>query len=161
MSGYSIEKSKKHVNELNEKTEKDKIEVENLEQGKNEIIDARTEIEGADISGEAKEKIAEVLGEEGERLSETAKDKSDEIGNTLKEFEEEIQHIQEANENTKAEEKKLRDRKAVLEHIKMGGTMDGAISEATEESARIEELNSEAIKGRKESEDLARRLSVI
>lgn len=161
MSGFSMERSKRRVSELKEKTEKDKIEVENLERGKSELLNARTEMEGADISEGAKEKIAEALNEQRERISEEAESKSDEIGNTLKEFEEEIERIQEVGENTKEEEKKLGDRRAVLEHIKMGGIMDKAIAELAEESARMEELNSEAIKGKKESEDLIRRLGNI
>lgn len=161
MSGFSIEKSKKHLDELKEKNLKDKIEVENLEHGRDEVVDARTEIEGADISEEAKEKVNEALSEQREQISNEAERTKETVGDTMKKFEEEIQSIQEANENAKEEEKKLRDRKAVLDHFKMGGIMDQAIAELAEESERTDELNNEALEGRKEAEDLLRQLDNI
>lgn len=161
MSGFSIEQSKQHIDELNVKVEKSKLQVENLEQERKQIIETRTEIEGADISEEAKKVIIKALNEQIERVSEEAGRKSDEIGDTLKEFEEEIQRIQEANENTGAETEKLEDRKAVLERIHRGRTMDTAIAELEKEGERIGGLNAEAINGRKETENLIRRLSAL
>lgn len=55
----------------------------------------------------------------------------------------------------------MRDRKAVLDHFKMGGIMDQAIAELAEEGERTDELNNEALEGRKEAEDLLRQLDNI
>ena len=157
MAGFSIEKSKQKITEVKRGVEEKKGRLEDLESAKQEALSVMTELSGANISEEAKEKSITVLKEELGEISEQGHEISDQLGEDLKEYETEIQEIQEVRDSNEKELKNVEDKKAILSEIKMGGLMDSAIQELQNEERQLSELNQAAIEARKESEDLAKR----
>ena len=155
MAGFSIEKSKQKITEVKRGVEEKKGKLEDLESAKQEALSVMTELSGANISEEAKEKSITVLKEELGEISEQGQEISDQLGEDLKEYETEIQEIQEVR--NEKELKNVEDKKSILSEIKMGGLMDSAIQELQNEERQLSELNQAAIEARKESEDLVKR----
>lgn len=161
MAGFSIEKSRKHLSELNKEVNKKKATVERLETSKDEVITARTEIEGSDISEESKEVIAKALEAKREQISEQGKEVGSELGQDLKEIEAEKQEIQEAQDSNKTQQKNLEARKAVLEKIGMGGLMEDAIGQLESEEKQLDSTMESAIELGKEAENTTRKADAL
>lgn len=157
MAGFSIEKSKQKITEVKRGVEEKKGKLEDLESAKQETLSVITELTGANISEEAKEKSITILNEELGEISEQGQEISDQLGEDLKEYETEIQEIQEVRESNEKELKNVEDKKKILSTVKMEGLMDSAIQELQNEERQLSELNQVAIEARKESEDLAKR----
>jgi len=161
MAGFSIEKSHKHLSELSKEVSSKKAMVEKLETAKAEVITARTEIEGSDISLESKEVAARVLEAKREQISEQGKEIGNELGQNLKEIETEKQDIQEAQESNKTQQKNLEAKNSILEKIGMGGMMDGVIGQLENEEKQLDSTMENAIELGKEAEDTTRKADAL
>lgn len=161
MAGFSIEKSKQKITDLKKEVGVKKEKLEDLESSKQEALSVMTELSGANISEEAKEKSSEALEAELKKISEQGQELSDQIGENTKEYETEIQEIQAVSDSNAEELKKVEDKKSLLSKINMGELMDSTIQELQNEETRLNELNQTAIDARKESEDLSKRASLL
>ena len=161
MAGFSIEKSKQKITDLKKEVGEKKGKLENLETSKKELLSTITELLGANISEEAKEKSREVLTSELGKVSDQGQELSDEIGEKTKEYETEVQEVQEVRESNAEKQKDLENKKAILSPLNMGKLMDSSIRELQNEEKQLEELNQMAIDARKEAEDLSKRASLL
>lgn len=161
MAGYSIEKSRKHLSELSKEVNQKKAMVEQLHTSKEEVITARTEIEGSGISEESKEVIVKNLEARREQISEQGRELGSEIGQDLKEIEDEKQDIQEAQDSNKTQQKNLEAKKSVLEKIGMGGILEGAIEQLQNEEKQLDGTMESAIEIGKEADDAARKADAL
>lgn len=161
MAGFSLEKSRKHIAELNQEVSAKKGAVEKLENAKAEINAIRTAIEGAGISEEYKETIVHELEARREQISEQGERIGDEVGKDLKEIEAEMQETQEAGDNNATQQKNLESKKSILEKFGMGGMLEGAISQLQNEGKQIEGYKENIIALRKEADDTARKADAL
>ena len=76
MAGFSIEKSKQKITELQKEVGEKKEEFQNLETSKQELLSAITELSGANISEETKQKSVEDLNAELRNVSEQGQELS-------------------------------------------------------------------------------------
>ena len=70
MAGFSIEKSKQKITDLQKEVGEKKEKLQNLETSKQELLSTITELSGANISEETKEKRIEALNAELSKVSE-------------------------------------------------------------------------------------------
>lgn len=161
MAGFSIEKSKQKITDLKKEVGEKQGKLENLETSKKELLSAITELLGANISEETKEKSREALTSELGKVSDQGQALSDEIGEKTKEYETEVQEIQEVSESNEEKQKSLENKKSILSRLNMGELMDSSIRELQNEEKQLEELNQTVIDARKEAEDLAKRASLL
>lgn len=156
MAGFSLEKSRNKISELKQEVNNKKGIVERLKESKEQVIAARAEIEGAGISEEYKEVIAKALEVKREQISEEGEKIGSEIGKDLKEIESEMQEVQEAGDSNATQQKSVESKKAILEKIGMGGMLDVAFDQLSNEGKQIEATKESIIELRKEAEDAAR-----
>ena len=156
MAGFSIEKSKQKITELQKEVGEKKEEFQNLETSKQELLSAITELSGANISEETKQKSVEDLNAELRNVSEQGQELSDEVGEKTKEYEAEMQEVQEVSESNAEKQESLRDKKSILTHFNMGELMDSSMRELENEEKQLGELKETIIEAREESENLAK-----
>ncbi len=161
MAGFSIEKSKQKITELQKEVGEKKEEFQNLETSKQELLSAITELSGANISEETKQKSVEDLNAELRNVSEQGQELSDEVGEKTKEYEAEMQEVQEVSESNAEKQESLRDKKSILTHFNMGELMDSSMRELENEEKQLGELKETIIEAREESENLAKRASLL
>ena len=161
MAGFSIEKSKQKITDLQKEVWEKKEKLQNLETSKQELLSTITELSGANISEETKEKSIEALNAELSKVSEQGQELSDEVGEKTKEYEAEMQEVQEVSESNAEKQEGLRDKKAILTHFNMGELMDSSMRELENEEKQLGELKETIIEAREESENLAKRASLL
>ncbi len=161
MAGFSIEKSKQKITELQKEVGEKKEEFQNLETSKQELLSAITELSGANISEETKQKSVEALNAELRNVSEQGQELSDEVGEKTKEYEAEMQEVQEVSESNAEKQESLRDKKSILTHFNMGELMDSSMRELENEEKQLGELKETIIEAREESENLAKSASLL
>jgi len=161
MAGFSIEKSKQKITELQKEVGEKKEEFQNLETSKQELLSAITELSGANISEETKQKSVEDLNAELRNVSEQGQELSDEVGEKTKEYEAEMQEVQEVSESNAEKQESLRDKKSILTHFNMGELMDSSMRELENEEKQLGELKETIIEAREESENLAKSASLL
>lgn len=161
MSVFSIEKSKKHIAELGKGVNEKKDKIEKLEVAKKEVVDARTAIEGADISQEYKKEIVRNLMEKREQISAQGKKIGNEIGKDLKNIETEVQEIQRASDANTVQQKNLESKKSVLEKVGMGKLMENAIGQLQNEGKQLESITENILELRKKTEDTTKRANSL
>ena len=161
MAGFSIEKSKQKITELQKEGGEKKEEFQNLETSKQELLSAITELSGANISEETKQKSVEDLNAELRNVSEQGQELSDEVGEKTKEYEAEMQEVQEVSESNAEKQESLRDKKSILTHFNMGELMDSSMRELENEEKQLGELKETIIEAREESENLAKSASLL
>ena len=161
MAGFSIEKSKQKITELQKEVGEKKEEFQNLETSKQELLSAITELSGANISEETKQKSVEDLNAELRNVSEQGQELSDEVGEKTKEYEAEMQEVQEGSESNAEKQESLRDKKSILTHFNMGELMDSSMRELENEEKQLGELKETIIEAREESENLAKSASLL
>lgn len=159
MANFNFEKAHSRTGELRQSVENKKGIVEKLETTKKQINDARTEIEGSDISEESKEVIIEAFNEKREEISEQADQLSDELGSDLKELEDVIQEVKESQDSNQDEQKRLEQKKSLLEKLGMGAVMQESIDILKRDDSQLEDLIHAVIDARKEAEEAASRAS--
>lgn len=158
MANFSLEKSRQKVSDKGQSIAAKKGQLEKLETGKQQALDARTEIESSDISEEAKEAIIESLNAKMEQIAEQGEELSDEVGDDLKELEDIKQEAQEAEDSAEDQEKKLEDRAAVVEKLRgLSGLFDGAIGQVETDARQIGEVKDSIIEQIKLGEELVTR----
>lgn len=161
MAGFSIEKSKQKITELQKEVGEKKEEFQNLETSKQELLSTITELSGANISEETKQKSVEDLNAELRNVSEQGQELSDEVGEKTKEYEAEMQEVQEVSESNAEKQESLRDKKSILTHFNMGELMDSSMRELENEEKQLGELKETIIEAREESENLAKSASLL
>ena len=161
MAGFSIEKSKQKITELQKEVGEKKEEFQNLETSKQELLSAITELSGANISEETKQKSVEDLNAELRNVSEQGQELSDEVGEKTKEYEAEMQEVPEVSESNAEKQESLRDKKSILTHFNMGELMDSSMRELENEEKQLGELKETIIEAREESENLAKSASLL
>lgn len=161
MAGFSIEKSKQKITDLQKEVGEKKEKLQNLETSKQELLSTITELSGANISEETKEKSTAALNLELSKVSDQGQKLSDEVGEKIKEYETEMQEVQEVSESNAEKQESLREKKTILTHFNMGELMDSSMRELENEEKQLGELKQTIIEAREESEDLAKRASLL
>lgn len=155
MAKFSLEKNHSRINELRQEVESKKEMAKKLETAKEELVTARSEIEGSEVSEETKEALAQSLELRREEVSEQAQEVGDEIGNDLSELEEMMQEVQSVEESNEAQQKSIENKMNILEKMGMGGMLENSLDILQNESGQIEELKNAIIEARKIAEEVA------
>lgn len=161
MTSFNLEKTGQKINETKRSIGMEKVQVENLTETKEQTLTAISELQGADISEEAKESAIGALNAKLEQVSEQGDKVSDELGEHLSELEDTKQEIQETIDSNQDQQKKLEQKKALLEKIGMGETMDKTLDILDNESNQLDNLLADTIEAMKEANEASMKAQML
>lgn len=161
MASFNIKETRGKTAEAGRKIEGMSAQMDTLKQKKNQLLEARTELEGAEIDEESKEMIREGLSSMMEQTQEDAESLSDKIGEQTEILEENMQETQEAEAETTRAKSSMEKKAAFLESLGIHGVLDGVQGKLESDLQSIEAVQAEIIEARKMGEDAQRIASTM
>lgn len=161
MANFNIKEVRGKMVEAGRKIEAMSAQMDTLKQKKEQLLEARTELEGANIDEESKELLREAVSSMIERTETEAENLSDQISEQTGILEEGMQETQEAEAETASTRSSMEKRASFLESIGAQGMLEGSIDKLTDDLESIEALKSEIIEMRKKGEDAQRIASTM
>ncbi len=153
MAGFNLKETRNKMAEASQKIESMSEQMDSLKQRKEQFLEARAVLEGADIDEETKELLREAVSSMIEQTESESESLSDEIGEQTEILEEGMQETQEAHSETARAKDSVEKKAAVLESLGVHGVLDGAENKLDSDIQNIEALQAEIIEARKKGED--------
>lgn len=161
MANFNIKETRGKTSEAGRKIEGMSAQMDTLKQKKDQLLEARTELEGADIDEESKELMREGLSSMIEQTEDDAGSLSDQIGEQTAILEESMQEAQEAGDETARAKSSMEKKAAFLESLGIHGVLDGVQGKLESDLQSIEAVQAEIIEARKMGEDAQRIASTM
>ena len=162
MANFNIKETRKKTSEAGGQIEAMSAQMDTLKQKKDQLLDARTELEGADgIDEESKELMREGLSSLIEQTQNDAETLSDKIGEKTAILENSMQEVQEAEAETAGVKSSIEKKTAFLERLGIHGVFDGIQEKLESDRQGLEAAEAEIIEARKMGEDAQRIASTI
>ena len=158
MGKINIEASKGKVTDIKGNIDSKQKELKDLEQRKQDIMDAHNDIDAANIDEKTQKLVFEALADARQEISERGEKLSNELDGDSSMLEEMAQEVDESKGDTEAERAKLEQKKALLDKIGLGASLEGGISEMDENITQLEELRQSISETSKEVRDLQTQL---
>ncbi|MBP3885998.1 MAG: hypothetical protein J6D54_13815 [Olsenella sp.] len=158
---YSIKETRGKISDIKGRLEDKRAETEKLEENRQALLDAGTDVQGSDIDEDAQQTIMDLINQALEDNSDKAQEVSDEIGQDLSELEGMQQDTQQSLESNQQERGKVEQKKSLLDRVGLGGSLDGALGEFDDNRADLEDVRQELTDTSQEADELVRRLGVI
>lgn len=162
MSKFNIKETRGKTGEAGRKIEGMSAQMDTLKQKKDQLLEARTELEGAaDIDEESKELMREGLSSMIEQTQDDAGELSDKIGEQTAILEESMQETQAASDEAAKIQSSMEKKAAFLESLGIHGALDGIHGKLEADLQSIEAVQAEIIEARKMGEDAQRIASTM
>ena len=161
MGNFSLDRSKGKVSDIKQNIENKKGELAQLEENKQKLLDAGTDIQGADIDENVQNQIMQEINRALEDNAEKGKELSDEMNEDAKDLEDLKQEAQASMESNKTEREKLQEKQSVLDKIGLGGSLDDALTELDDNMGDLTEFQESLIETERDMDETAKRLSMI
>lgn len=143
---YDTNKNKGQIQEIKSTLETKEGEVSQLEQQKQELLGAITELSGLTLDEKTKQIVNDSLKQALEKNKEKGTELSDQIGESLKTLEMIKQDTQESMKSASQEKSSIEQKKKMLERFGIGGVLESATSELNQNIKELEEINDDSIK---------------
>ena len=140
---YDTNKNKGQIQEIKSTLETKEGEVSQLEQQKQELLGAITELSGLTLDEKTKQIVNDSLKQALEKNKEKGTELSDQIGESLKTLE---MNTQESMKSASQEKSSIEQKKKMLERFGIGGVLESATSELNQNIKELEEINDDSIK---------------
>lgn len=161
MGNFSLDRSKGKVSDIKQNIENKKGELAQLEENKQKLLDAGTDIQGADIDENVQNQIMQEINRALEDNAEKGKELSDEMNEDAKDLEDLKQETQASMESNKTEREKLQEKQSVLDKIGLGGSLDDALTELDDNMGDLTEFQESLIETERDMDETAKRLSML
>ena len=161
MGNFSLDRSKGKVSDIKQNIENKKGELAQLEENKQKLLDAGTDIQGADIDENVQNQIMQEINRALEDNAEKGKELSDEMNEDAKDLEDLKQEAQASMESNKTEREKLQEKQSVLDKIGLGGSLDDALTELDDNMGDLTEFQESLIETERDMDETAKRLSML
>ncbi len=161
MANFNIKETRGKVVEAGRRTEAMSAQMDTLKQKKDKLLEARMELESADIDEESKKLLREAVSSMIEQTKADTESLSDQISEQTRILEESMQETQEAESETTDVKDTMEKRAAFLEEIGVHGVLEGVKGKLVSDIQNIEALKEEIIKMRKIGEDAQRVASIM
>lgn len=158
---FNIENTKNVVSDIKGNIDTKKKELSDLEKVKEELLEAGTEIQGANIGEKAVEVAMDGINRELEANAEKGKELSDEMKGDLDMLEEKKQETQDAISENADLKTKLEKKQQLLDKIGMGANLDSEISELDDNAMNLDSLNQSLIDAQKELTNVSYKLGSL
>lgn len=140
MAKFNIESTKSKVKDIQGNIDSKKTEMNNLEQRKQEIMDAHNEVDNSNMDERTQKVVFEGLAEERQKVSEKAEGLSKELDGDVSMLEEMAQEVDETTSDTEAQKQKLEQLKSSLDLVGLGSGVEAGISEVNDSLANLQDL---------------------
>lgn len=158
---FNLERNKGKVDEIKQNIEAKKGELAKLEENKEKLMDAGTDIQGSEIDEEVQETIMEQINRALEENAEKGTELSGEMDSDARQLDELKQETSESISSNDEQKSKLEQKKALLDRFGLGGSLEDAISELDDNKQDLEEFNEELIETEKEMHEVSHKLSSL
>lgn len=162
MSKFNIEKSRNQVQEVKNEIVQKKEYALQLENNKQETLDAATSIQGCEeLDDSAQSRALEEINSELEEISEKAKDAADELNEQQEKLNEVREETEESISANESESQKLQQKKALLSKFGLGKSMENAIRELESNRQELGDLQEFITESDQELSDVSNKLNSI
>ena len=161
MAGFRIDDKRNKVSDIKKNIETKKGELEQLENHKQELLDAGTDMQGSEIDEDVQATLMELINGALEDNAEKGRELSNEMNSDLDSLEDMKQETQESVKSNESQRKSLESKKALLDKFGIGGKLEGAISELDTNMGQLEDLNDSLIETEKELSDVSAKLGML
>ena len=161
MGKMNIEANKGKVTDIKGNIDAKQKELKNLEQRKQDIMDAHNDVDAANIDEKTQQLVFEALANVRQEISERGQELSDQLNGDSSMLEEMAQEVNESKGETEAERKKLEQKKALLDKIGLGASLESGISEMDESITQLEDLQSSISETSQEVRNLQTQLGML
>lgn len=158
MAKFNIDSSKGKVTDIKGNIDTKKKELSDLEKKKQQLIDGRLELDDAHMDEETQRIVAEGLAKAREKITERGKELSSELDSDASMLEEMAQETDDVKADTEAQRKKTEQKKAMLDKVGLGASLDNAINKMTDSSAQLSDLRSSITEASQEVRNLQTQL---
>lgn len=140
MSGFSIDRNKGKISDIKQNIENNKGELAKLEENKQNLLDAGTDIQASDIDEDTQKKIMDLINQALEENAEKGEECADAMTDDVKDLEDMRQETQESMQSNEQEKEKLEKKKALLDRVGLGGSLEEGIAELDDNRMQLDEL---------------------
>ena len=158
---YSIDRSRGKVSDIKQSIENKRGEASRLEEQKQALLDAGTEIQDSDLDEAVQQTLMDQINQALEDNSEKADELSDEMSSDFSDIEDMKQETQDSMASNRAQRGSIEQKKSLLDRFGIGASLDTALAELDDNQVDLDEFMDSLIETGKELDDLARRFSVI
>lgn len=153
-----LKRNKGKVTDIKTNIEQGEKTLEKLETTKENLMEARRDIEGSDMDKDAKKAAIDSLNRSLKENEEQGKEASDQLQGDVEMIEELKQETQESIDSTVDEKKKLEQKQALLDKFGLGNKLDQSIQEVSDSQMELEQFNESLIETEKELSNLKSKL---
>lgn len=137
---YSIDNTKSKISEIKKNIETKKGELDDLEKDKQELLDAGLDIQNnEDLDDKTKRVVRESISQSLETLSEKGEELSSDMTEDYQALNKESQEVHKSMESNMSEQKKLENKKNILEKFGLGKGVENSINELQENQRDLED----------------------
>lgn len=154
---YDMSKNKESIKEIKSKLESKKGELSKLEEQKQELLGAITELSGLNLDEKSKKVINDSLKQALEKNKEKGSEISDQMGEDIKSLETIKQDTQESMDSATHEKSSIEKKKKLLDRFGIGGALDSATGEINQNIKELGEINEDSIETMRELEKLSQK----
>jgi len=157
----NLDRNKGKVSDIKQNIDNKKGELAKLEENKEKLLEAGTDIQGSDIDENVQKQILQEINQALEDNAEKGQELSDEMNDDANDLEEMKQETAESMDSNDEERSKLEQKKALLDRFGLGGSLDDALSELDDNKKDLEEFNDTLIETEKEMHEVSQKLSSL
>lgn len=157
----NLDRNKGRVSDIKQNIENKKGELTKLEENKEKLIEAGTDIQASDIDENVKKQILQELNLALEDNAEKGQDLSNEMNDDANDLEKMKQETLDSMGSNDEERKKIEQKKALLDRVGLGSSLDDALSELDDNKKDLEEFNESLIETEKEMHEVSQKLSLL
>lgn len=158
---YDLSKSKEGIKEIKTNLENKKGELSKLEEQKQQLLDAITDVEGAKIDDSTKKVIEDSLKSSLEANKNKGGELSNELGKEMKRMEEIKQDAMESMSDASNQKSSLMKKKSMLDRFGIGKMLDGATKHLDQNMKDLEEVKDDSIETMRELEQASLKASTL
>lgn len=158
---YDMSKNRAEIKEVQHNLEKKKSELSQLEEQKQELLDAVTSIEGAQIDDEVKQIVRDSINSSIEANRGKGQELSSEMGQEIKKIEEIKQDAVDSTSDAQAQKSELDRKKQLLNRFGIGGMLDKATGKLDTNINELGEVKDDAVNTMRELERLSQKASSL
>ena len=158
---YDLKRNKGKVTDIKTNIEHNQETLNHLETTKENLNDARMSIEASDMDEDVKQAAIDSLNRSLRENSEEAKETSENMRADVEDIENLKQETQETMDSTASEQKKLEQKKAILDKFGMGNLLEESIESTEQSHMELEEFNESLIETGKELDEIRSKLGRI
>lgn len=157
----NLDRNKGRVSDIKQNIENKKGELTKLEENKEKLIEAGTDIQASDIDENVQKQILQELNLALENNAEKGQDLSNEMNGDANDLEKMKQETLDSMGSNDEERKKIEQKKALLDRVGLGSSLDDALSELDDNKKDLEEFNESLIETEKEMHEVSQKLSLL